>query len=514
MKRPSFLLLLATLAVTLAPAANAQVPAKTAGVALNFVDARLSDVIRSLALSLGMTAVLADVPEKKITFATPGPVSGDEVRALLETILESNGLTLIQKGSIAQVVPLQMAPAQALHSYVIPLKYASAPDLAGSLAQLFGAVVASSRGQSIDDRSLSRNVDAFRQREAQAFQMRRDTLITAPPVSTPAIPYQRDVVPGASSGNLVGQTTIIADLPSNSLIIRTVPPNFPLIRETISALDTRPPQVLLEVLVAEIGLNRGQQFGIDWSGVTGATTGRFGTPLLPDTSAAIDNLLVRVISLDRHKVRAVLTALATKSEVRILSTPQILATNNREAHILVGSKVPFVVSTRLGFDVAIDRTVQFQDVGTNLTIIPTINQDDYVTVQILQEVSTLTTQTIPTALNAPVISTREASTRATIKNGQTVVIGGLIGNSRELNESGIPFLKDIPLLGNLFKHQSRIAGRTELAIFVTPYIVRDDETADEIRERIRRRMDLMSPGVFGDSTRTSPPPPPKSPPLE
>ena len=267
--------------------------------------------------------------------------------------------------------------------------------------------------------------------------------------------------------------------------------------------------MLLEVLVAEITLNRSQQFGIDWAAVTGSATGRFGTPLFPDTSTVIDDLVLKFVSLDRHKVRAVLSALAAKSDVRILSTPEILATNNREAHILVGSKVPFIVSTRLGNDIAIDRTVQFQDVGTNLTIIPTINQDDYVSVQILQEVSTLTTQTIPSALNAPVISTREASTRATIRNGQTVVIGGLIGGSEDYVDSGIPFLKDIPVLGNLFKRQSRSHNRNELAIFVTPYIVRTDAEADEIRSRIRARMDSVSPGVFGDSVRAVPSVPPQ-----
>lgn len=495
--------------------AHAQQPARPTGITLNFVDARLADVIRSLAMTADMSVVLTDVPDKKITFTTAAPVSKSDVAAILETILESNGLTMIQKGAVAQVLPVERAPAQALHTYVVPLRFASAPDLAISLSQVFGAAILSAGTQSLDERSLSRNLDAFRQREAQAFQMRRDTLIKPPAVSTPSMPTGTAISSSsatAGAGNLIGQTTVIPDLPTNSLIIRTIPPNFPVIRETVQALDVRPAQVLLEVLVAEITLNRSQQFGIDWSAVTGTTTGSFGTPISPDTSSVIDDLVLRIVSLDRHKVKAVLSALAAKSDVRILSTPEILATNNREAHILVGSKVPFVVSTRLGNDIAIDRTVQFQDVGTNLTIVPTINQDNYVSVQILQEVSTLTTQTVPSALNAPVISTREASTRATIRNGQTVVIGGLIGGTEDYVDSGIPFLKDIPVFGNLFKRQTRSHNRNELAIFVTPYIVRTDAEADEIRSRIRARMDSVSPGVFGDSSRVVPPVPPPAPP--
>ena len=180
---------------------------------------------------------------------------------------------------------------------------------------------------------------------------------------------------------------------------------------------------------------------------------------------------MRVVTLDRLNVRAVLRALSSKSQVKVLSTPEILAVNNREARITVGSKVPFIASTRLGNDVAIDRAVQYQDVGTTLTIIPTINQDDYVSVQILQEVNNLTEQVMAAAFNAPVISTREASTRAIMRDGQTVVIGGLIGESLDYFDSGVPFLKEIPLIGNLFKRKSERRTRNELAIFVTPYIV-------------------------------------------
>jgi general secretion pathway protein D len=173
--------------------------------------------------------------------------------------------------------------------------------------------------------------------------------------------------------------------------------------------------------------------------------------------------------------------------------------------VLVGSRVPFIASTRLGNDVAIDRTVQYENVGTQLTLIPTINDDDYVSVQILQEVSSLTSRTVAAALDAPVISTREASTRAVIRDGQTVVIAGLIGTSEEDVERGVPFFKDIPLLGWFFKNRSIVRNRTELAIFVTAHLVRSDEDADQLRERIRRRMNQRSPGLLPDTGVVRPP---------
>jgi general secretion pathway protein D len=300
----------------------------------------------------------------------------------------------------------------------------------------------------------------------------------------------------SAAGVLVGRTTVVANAPTNSLVIRTAPPNYPMLRETIDALDTRPAQVLFEVTIAEIALGRGTEFGVDWSVYNkgGDVQAQFGEPEFPDSPSASG--LLRMVYLDGTGVRSLLRTLAATSDVRVLSTPEVIAANNREASILVGSKVPFVSSTRLGNDVSIDRAVQYQDVGTKLSIIPTINDDGYISVQLLQEVSSLTPQTVAAALSAPVISTREANTRAILRDGQTAIIAGLIGETRQVQEQGLPLLKDIPLLGSLFKRQSSSRQRTELAIFVTPYIVRSDAEADAIRDRIRRRMESGAPGAL------------------
>ncbi len=412
-------------------------------------------------------------------------------RARIEPVSRSNALLITDLASnVTRYLELlrrldERPQGEAgLRTYVVPLKYANAEDLAGSLGQLFGIGVGAYRSASLLDRSLSRSLDSFRDREAEAFRLRQEE-------SAPAA-----IRPDTLAGGLIGSTTVVPDLPTNSLMIRTAPPNFPLLRETIEALDTRPPQVLFEVTVAEITLGEAQDFGIDWSVIGGSTTVRSGTPAAVDSLTPIQDFIVRVVTLDRANVRAILRAVASTSRVRVLSTPQIMAANNREARIVVGSRIPFVASTRLG-DFAVDRSVQYEDVGTTLTIIPTINQDDYVSVQILQEVNSLTNQVIAAALDAPVISTREASTRAIIRDGQTVVIGGLIGDARDYVDTGVPFLKDIPLLGNLFKRRSETRTRTELAIFVTPYIVRSDADADVIRERIRGRMDEQLPNSAG-----------------
>jgi general secretion pathway protein D len=558
------------------------VPAQ--GPQLDFRDARLVDVIRSIAALAGLNVVLSDIPDKRITFSTTAPTAPADLPRMLETVLEANGLVLIQQGSVAQIVPLgtslptgqmrfgtdmpdppplglvtQLVPLQSmqadegaaalrpiasasariepiarsnallitdrgihvarylellrqldqrpqgeagLRTYVVPLKYALADDLAESIGRLYGIIVASGSGRSIDDLSLSRSLEGYRQREADMFRTRAGMSPSVPLSSADSA--RLDSVRGGP-GILVGQTTLVASAPTNALIIRTAPPNFPLLRETIQALDVRPPQVLFEVTVAEITLGSGDEYGIDWSHVGGSTQTSFGNPAVADSSSS--GLLVRFLSVRNADIRAILRTIASRSKVRVLSTPELLAMNNREARVLVGSRVPFVASTRLGNDVAIDRSVQYENVGTQLTLIPTINEDDYVSVRILQEVSSLTTRTVAAALDAPVISTREAATRAVIRNGQTAVIAGLIGTSEDDVERGIPFLKDIPILGYLFKNRSIVRNRTELAIFVTPYVVRTDADADAIWQRIRGRMNDAARGTIPDTGVVRRPPP-------
>jgi general secretion pathway protein D len=427
--------------------------------------------------------------------------------ARTEPVARSNALLITDRGvNVARYLELlrrldERPQGEAgLRTYVVPLKYAHAEDLAESLGRLFGIAVGGGRGRSLDDLSLSRSLEGFRMREAEAFRARSGVTVLPPPVTT----LTDTAGDGARPGALVGQTSLVASGPTNALVIRTAPPNFPLLRETIQALDVRPAQVLFEVAVAEITLGRGDEYGIDWRTIGGSHETTFGNTALADTTIP-GGLVLRFFTLRDLDLRAVLRAIASRSNVRVLSTPELLAMNNREARVLVGSRVPFIASTRLGNDVAIDRTVQYENVGTQLTLIPTINDDDYVSVQILQEVSSLTSRTVAAALDAPVISTREASTRAVIRDGQTVVIAGLIGTSEEDVERGVPFFKDIPLLGWFFKNRSIVRNRTELAIFVTAHLVRSDEDADQLRERIRRRMNQRSPGLLPDTGVVRPP---------
>jgi general secretion pathway protein D len=205
--------------------------------------------------------------------------------------------------------------------------------------------------------------------------------------------------------------------------------------------------------------------------------------------------VLRVFTLGNINVSAVVQALASRTNVRVLSAPRVLALNNEKARILVGSEVPFTSASLTSAAALVDQVVQYQDVGTQLTVLPTINNDGYVTLRLLQEVSALSATTVSAAQNSPIITTREAETSAIIKTGRSVVIGGLISETRSNLESGIPILKDIPLLGSLFKTKSVDHERTELAIFLTPHVVTTDEEADSMLHSERDKLQILGPQV-------------------
>jgi general secretion pathway protein D len=188
---------------------------------------------------------------------------------------------------------------------------------------------------------------------------------------------------------------------------------------------------------------------------------------------------------------ASLTAAAAKGEARILSRPVVLAENNEEAEILVGSQQPFiqVQQTQVGA-VAQNQVVQYQDVGTKLMVKPTISTDGYVQLQLTQEVNQATNQV---QFNAPVISTRTLKTRLLVRDSQTVVLGGLSSRERDKSSSGVPVLSSIPVLGLLFGQQGRTQTGTEFFLFLTPRIVRDDIDVTKVTQPIDSLMKREAP---------------------
>jgi type II secretory pathway component GspD/PulD (secretin) len=473
----ALLALLLLLACTSPGGAHAQIR-------LNYQDAELTTVVASLAELAGLNVVFVggEPTAARVTIKMGVPITTAEVPGLLRTILESAGFVAVERGNILQILPATQAPTLGeMQVFVHTLRHATAAEIAATLAAIYGT----GDGGGFDPRT----------RRSLTQQMRTETGIGMMPgmpgMVQPGGAQPRAALPlpaadaAPAGGLVVGDAVVVPYAPTNSLIIRTTPRNFELLRQTVEQLDARPQQVLIEAFVAEVTLDRSTEFGIDWVAtlnMEGRTrvedAQRF--PTFADTTPG--GLVVRLAHLGNgFDVRATLRALSADARINVLASPSILARNNEEARILVGSQVPFTQIARSGLaGEVLDRVIQFRDVGTELAIVPTVNQDGYITLHILQQVSTLTDQTL---FGAPIITVREAQTSTVVRDRQTVVIGGLIGSERAEIRRGIPILKDIPLLGWLFRDTQRRGRRTELVIFMTPYLVGTDDDIDLLRER-------------------------------
>jgi len=457
------------------------------GVQVDFqgVDMRLA--VSALAEAAGLNVIYSDLPQKTVTLRTSTPVPLGQVRVYLSSLLQANGLELHDEGGgLLRIVPIagRGAAAQAqgggappvalpqdgsVRVFVHRLHHAPAEDMARSIGALFG--IGEGGGTVREDRAQS----LTEQLRAQALGQ------TAPPARGPQ---------GLAAG-LAGPVQVFADSRTNSLLIRATPADYETLRQAIDQLDTRPLQVLIEVLIAEVRRNSQFGLGIDVrvpnQRVGGTDNTTVGGELVGGSTG---DVALRILRLGNVQTDVVLRALAASGDVTILSRPVILAQNNEPARILVGDQRPFIQITRsLPTDnAARDQVIQYRDVGTQLTIRPTVNPDGYVTLAVLQEVSNATNET---QFGAPIISTREAETRLLVKDGHTVVIGGLIDHQRNTSNSGIPLLKDIPLLGGLFRSTSRQKTVTELFLFLVPHVLYTDEDVDSATVRVRQRTERL-----------------------
>jgi general secretion pathway protein D len=248
----------------------------------------------------------------------------------------------------------------------------------------------------------------------------------------------------------------------------------------VEQLDIRPLQVLIEVLIIEARRNKdfsvGTSLFLPPQHIKGDANGTIGGET---KGAGLGDLVLKLLNLGRADLDATISASESKGNVRIVSRPVLLASNNTEASFLVGSQRPFVQVSRLlpTDNNNQDRVVQYRDVGTRLRVRPTINQDGYVSLLIQQEINAATNEV---AFDAPVISTREAMTQVLVRDGQTIMLGGLTDQQRDRTRSGVPVLSSLPIIGPLFGATSRTDSNTELYLFITPRILKTDEDADRV----------------------------------
>jgi len=288
---------------------------------------------------------------------------------------------------------------------------------------------------------------------------------------------------GMASMQFAGEPVLIADDARNIILIRALLADYKRVVKLLARLDNMPMQVLVEVLVAEVSLTDGWEYGVEWA----VRNGNFG--LESGEAALTKNGFNLNLTFDNQKnVFDLLDVLADNNDFSILSSPQVLVLNNETATVNVGEQVPILTSesgSNIGGD--LNRTVQYKDTGIILNVTPRINADGIILIEIDQQVSSVKDQTTG-GLDSPTISTKSVKTKLAIKDGQSILMGGLISKGESKNESGIPLLKDIPYLGWAFKSQSSRIEKKELMIMVTPYVIDSEDVLDQYIKSFKEKM--------------------------
>ena len=285
--------------------------------------------------------------------------------------------------------------------------------------------------------------------------------------------------------DLTGQVTAISDPNTNSVIIVTSPDNLELVKNVIEQLDRIPEQVMIQTVIVEATLDKTSKFGLEWNfaqKVKGISTSVGQTYGLQSASPALQGLSY---SLSGGDVSAFFNMLQTDTKYQVLSTPRIFTSNNMEAQINISQSIPYVVSTVQSTTGTYSYNYAFQNVGIVLTVTPHITKEGYVTMDVTQTANDLQGYT---SFNAPIVNQREAQTTVSAKDGETIVLGGMIRNQVSATVNKLPLLGDLPVLGNLFRNTAKENQKTELLVFLTPKVVRDPAEAKRLKEETEKQV--------------------------
>jgi len=335
---------------------------------------------------------------------------------------------------------------------------------------------------------------------------------------------------------------ITADKATNSLIIMADQEDYLTLEDIIRKIDIPRAMVYIEALIMEVSVNKDFRLGTEWliggqsvyqdrefiygGGFSGGATGgdagysAVGSTTNPITGEAITLLppgfslglfgeALEISGVTFPSIAAIIQAYKKDRDVRIISTPQILTTDNQEAKIYVGQNVPFqTTATASTTGTELYNSYEYRDVGKSLTITPQISKDRMVRLEMALEVTDLQSATD----NRPTTLKRTVETTAIVKDGHTVVLGGLIDDKAGITEYRVPCLGSIPLIGTLFSSKAKANSQSNLYVFLTPRVIQNPEEATEVSTIKRNQIDELQEGLIKlydqDSTSTSDTPPP------
>ncbi len=280
---------------------------------------------------------------------------------------------------------------------------------------------------------------------------------------------------GGFSGGGAGldRLRIVPNIEDNSLLILATPEEYSVIAAALEQMDTLPRQIMIEATLAEVTLNDDLKYGVNWFFESGSNSVTFSSSASGSASPVFPGF--SYVYSDSNEKGAVLNTLSSLTDVNVISSPKLMVLNNYTGELQVGDQVPVVVRSAQGVgaeNAPVINSVEFRDTGVILSITPHISKGGTIILEIEQEVSEVA-ETSSSGIDSPTIQQRKIKSTVSVRDGETIALGGLIRENQSYSNAGLPLLKDIPVLGAAFSTTSNVTRRTELIILLTPRVIND-----------------------------------------
>ena len=292
---------------------------------------------------------------------------------------------------------------------------------------------------------------------------------------------------GGGTFMLDNDVRIVSDDYNNSLLVYATPYEYQKLERILNKLDVVATQVLIEASIVEVTLTDDLQYGLEWAfdnNLGGGDSGRglldVGGNLAPQAGFSY------TVTNSAGATKAVLNALAEDSLLNVISTPSVMVLDNHTATINVGDQQPVQSQSTVTNGGNVQNSITYKDTGVQLTVTPSVNDGGLVTLDIEQSVTDV--GPVDSATKQRSFNQRAVKSRVAIRSGESVVLGGMIRDNETEGQSGVPVLKDIPLVGALFSTTTKASTRTELLIFITPRVMESDQDLRDLNFEMRSRM--------------------------
>ncbi len=363
-----------------------------------------------------------------------------------------------------------------------------------NLPELFSSV--DSWIANIDEPSKERRLRLY------VYKMQHEQAETTVPILIEL--FKEKITPTVKAGEAVGEPMkIIADQNTNSIIVKALPADYYDIKAIIESLDATPQQVLIESVIAEVKLTDELARGVEYFfRHKGRSSEGASISLLPagitSGTGPLSGAGTKVFSIN-SEIDAIFGMINAETETKVLSTPHLIVRDEQTASIQVGQSEPISTGSTTGAGAVTTSQIQYRDTGTILTVTPRLGENDMVTLDITQEVSSAV-QTTASGIDSPAFPIRKIETSLVILSGHTIYLGGIIDIDDTTSIKKVPLLGDIPYLGYLFKSRGTTKEKVELMVLLTPYVINNPREADGLTKEFKEKLKRIAKMKKGEIT--------------